>query len=226
MSVLPAGVRRLAAAGGVLMLLSPADARSQEACAGSVEPVTMEMLLEKTIFRVDVLELTVELRGDAAERLRALEREGGVTESLADTVARIAAGARCGRIVVDFVRDIPLRNYLDGTLSGLQSALDDGFITPETRQLIAESLPGWYAFLEGRGVRDGDRMTYGIRADTLHTEYRSGDGDVLLDRTDVGAARITALLSGYFASGSDFRESLIASFARTGSAAHLERTWR
>lgn len=196
------------------LLLAPVAGAAQDACAGSAEPVEMQMLLEKTLFNVDVLWLTVRIRGDAAERLRDLDRGGELTDAMADSVAWIAAHARCGGVRLDFVRDVSLDRYFDATRSSLGAARKAGFITAETQEFVSSSLPEWYEFIEGRGVRDRDRMIYRIRGDTLRIEYHGADGDLLLDRTDVGARRRRALLGGYFAPGSDFRERLIRSFAR------------
>jgi hypothetical protein len=57
-------------------------------------------------------------------------------------------------------------------------------------------------------------MIYGIRGDTLHTVFRVAEGDILLDQVDVGPQRRLAVLGGYFAPKSDFRESLVRSLFR------------
>lgn len=198
----------------LVFLARPGAVRSQPSCLASGPSVTMEMLLEKTLFQVDVLELSVRVGGEAAERLRALAREGDASSERADSVARIAAGATCAGAQLDFVRDVSLDRFLDAVRESSRAAREAGLIEPETYALIDRSLPEWYAFLEGRGVREGDRMTYGIRGDTLDIRYRGSEGELLLDRTDVDAARRRSVLAGYFARGSDFREGLVDSLFR------------
>ncbi|HSM08267.1 MAG TPA: hypothetical protein VLA33_04535, partial [Gemmatimonadota bacterium] len=64
---------------------------------------------------------------------------------------------------------------------------------------------------EERGIRSGDRMLQRVRGDTLRTVYEGADGEVLLDQVDVGPERRLAVLGGYFAPGSDFRQGLVES---------------
>ena len=80
----------------------------------------------------------------------------------------------------------------------------------------AGNLPRWYAFLEGRGVLEGDRLVYRIRGDTLHSGYRSPSGEWLLRQTDVGPERRRAVLGSYLVEGSSFRERLLDSFVGDG----------
>jgi hypothetical protein len=57
-------------------------------------------------------------------------------------------------------------------------------------------------------------MFYRIRGDTLHTVFRSAEGENLLDQVDVGPERRLFVLGGYFAPNSDFREKLVKSLFR------------
>lgn len=191
-----------------------APASAQDACVEGEGGVQMRMLLEKTIFNVDVLKLTVDLYGSSADRIRAMAGAEPLTGAAQDSVARVAADATCARAELAFVRDVSLGRFLDAIRKSSRAARDAGFIDSETLRFIDRSLPEWYAFLEGRGVRDGDRMSYRIRGDTLNVVYRSGDDELLLDQTDVGAARRRSVLAGYFAPGSDFREGLLRSLSR------------
>lgn len=191
-----------------------ASASAQSACAESDSAVQMRMLLEKTIFNVDVLWLTVRLDGSSADRLAEVARDREPDEAVSDSIARIAVDATCARVHLDFVRNVSLGRFLDAIREGSRAALEADLIEAETFRLIDESLPAWYAFLEGRGVREGDRMSYLIRGDTLNIRYLSSSGELLLDQTDVGAARRRSVLAGYFAPGSDFRRGLIRSLFR------------
>lgn len=193
-------------------------ASAQSACSESDSSVQMRMLLEKTIFKVDVLTLTVRLDGAAAHRLAELAGGRELTEAVSDSVARTATDATCGQARLDFVRNVSLGRFLDAIRESSRAALEADLIEHETFRLIDESLPEWYAFLEGRGVRDGDRMSYRIRGDTLNIRYLSSSGELLLDQTDVSAARRRSVLAGYFAPGSDFRRGLIRSLFRDEGA--------
>lgn len=206
----------------LLLALVAGVATAGPAQSGRSEPgegVTMRMLLERTIFQVDVLTLTVRIEGDRGVRLRELTRTRSLSEETADSVARIATEADRARARLDFLRDVSLDRFLEAVRESSRAAERAGFISRETYDRIDRSLPGWYAFLRGRGLKEGDRMTYRIDGDTLVTRYRSAEGELLLDQTDVGPARGRSVLAGYFAPGSDFRQGLIRSLFRDGGRA-------
>lgn len=201
-----------------LVLLSigrPDPASGQaSACEQGVAPVDLEMLLEKTIFNVDVLTLSVTLGGPHADTLRSIDPTDEPTRQAEDSVAVMATRSTCANSELEFLRNVSLDQLLDAIRNSSRAAHEAGFIAPETYDLIDRSLPEWYAFLDERGVRDGDRMSYRIRGDTLGILYRAPDGEVLLDQTEIDAARRQSVLAGYFAPGSDFRDGLMESFFR------------
>jgi hypothetical protein len=173
--------------------------------------VRMSTLMEKTIFQVDVLVLDVCFGPDAAGQIDSLTSDRRYSEALADSVATAALRADRVRARIEFLRDVDLDRFLEGIRENLGKAREAGILRGQDYASIAESLPRWYAFLEDRGIREGDRMLYRIRGDTLRTAYRSAGGERLLDQTDVGPERRLSVLGGYFAPGSDFREGLIRS---------------
>ncbi len=220
----PAAARTPAAVGAALVAAlavalaaaPPAPASAPTAPADTTfscpaDSVRMSTLLEKTVFQVDVLVLEVCFGSAAAERLDSLAADRRYSESLADSVATAALGAEHVRARIEFLRGVDLGQFLDGIRENLDRAREAGILTDEEYASIAESLPRWYAFLEDRGIREGDLMLYRIRGDTLRTAYRSAGGERLLDQTDVGPERRLSVLGGYFAPDSDFREGLIRS---------------
>lgn len=201
-----------------LSTLAPVTLRSQTpsidaAGLGTGPQARLQMLLEKTLFRVDVLDLEVRLGDRAAADLATLLGSSGDLdpETLRDSVASIALGAREALARLDFRRDVGLDRFLDGIRENLRRATRAGIVTPSTYRTISESLPRWYSFLEGRGIRSGDRMIQRVSGDTLRTVYLAAAGETMLDQVDVGSARRLAVLGGYFAPGSDFREGLVDS---------------
>ena len=197
----------------LLLALAPPDAAAQLPCEADSDPVQLQMLLEKTVFSVDVLWLSVRIDGASADSLRSLVRSER-DEDLEASVATTAAVARCATSQLDFVRDVSLDRFVGGIRESSRAALEAGLIEASTFHTIDENVEGWYAFLEGRGVADGDRMTYRIRGDTLNIRYRSAGGELLLDRVDVGEAEARSVLAGYFAPGSDFRSGLLDALFR------------
>lgn len=212
-------IHRVIAVGFVFLAVlgRPSTSAAQSPCANAEASVRMRTLLEKTIFNVDVLWLTVDVRGEAAGRLRELQDQlregGGLRGAVADSAAWAAVEATCAEAYLQFVRGTSRSRLLQAIRESTEAARAAGMIDAETYRFVDAGLPSWYPFLEDRGVREGDVMTYRIRGETLRIEYRSVDGEVLLDRTDVGTAR--SVLAGYFAPGSDFREGLLRSLSET-----------
>ena len=174
-------------------------------------PVSMEMLLEKTIFKVDVL--TLELRFDppTVESLTALASGRDLNRDLADSVAAVALRARDVWARLRFSRGVSLNQFADAVEKNARRARNAGIISERQFDEVSQNLRSWYAFLEDRRIRDGDEMYYRIRGDTLRTVFRAFDGEILLDQVDVGAERRLSVMGGYFAPGSDFRKKLIES---------------
>ncbi len=164
-------------------------------------------LLERTIFRVDVLTVDLRFGPETARRIRRLAR----ADAARDTIARIAMRSRNAFARIEFVRDVGMDRFLDGIRRDLRRATDAGVIGRGTFHTISSSLPDWYDFLEERGVRDGDRLLYRVRGDTLHSGYRAADGDWLLQQTDVGPERRLSVLGSYLVEGSSFRKGLLDS---------------
>lgn len=179
-----------------------------------VQPVTMRMLMEVTIFQIDVLTLELRIEGPTGAGIRSLVQTRERTEATADSVADLAADARHAYARLDFLRDISLDRFLDEVRENTMRAAEAGYISEETEAFISRSLPRWYAFLEGRGIEEGDRMEYLIDRDTLTIRYLSASDSLLMSTTDVGPERRRSVLGGYFARGSDFREGLLDSLFR------------
>ncbi len=181
---------------------------------GSGVHARMHMLLEKTIFKVDVLTLDIWLGPWETARLDSLLAGREFSRSLADSVAAVALDSRNVWARIEFQRGVSLDQFLGGIRENLRDAEKVGIVTHEEYEAIVTSLPRWYAFLADRRIHSGDQMFYRIRGDTLHTVFRSAEGENLLDQVDVGPERRLSVLGGYFAPNSDFREKLVKSLFR------------
>lgn len=171
----------------------------------------MHALLEKTIFRVDVLRLQLRVDSPTASRLAQLAAGRDYSESLADSVADVVLRSPDAWARIRFERDIGLGRFVDGILENVKAAERAGIIGPADVEHMQVSLPVWFDFLAERGVLEGDELWYRMRPDSLRTIYKAVDGSVLLDQTDEGAAPTRILLGSYLAPGSDFRERLVRS---------------
>lgn len=179
---------------------------------------SMRTLLEKTIFRVDVLTLDLRFDHETAQRVESLARGRRHSQALADSIADVALHSQDAFAQIEFQRDVSLRQFVDGIRENMRRAQKTGIISRQAYDAISEGLPRWFAFLEKRRIQKGDRVLYRIRGDTLRTIFQAGDGALLLDQTDVGPERRLAVLGSYFAPKSDFRDGLVKSlFENEGS---------
>ncbi len=178
----------------------------------------MFMLLEKTLFKVDILTLELRFGWLNVPALQAAASSQGSRDTVYDAVAGVALGATDVWARIRFERGVSLKQFLDAARDNLRRALEAGLIDRQAFSDVSDGLPVWYAFLEHRRVRAGDEMHYRIRGDTLRTVYVGFDGEVLLDQIDIGPERRLSVLGGYFAPGSEFRRPLIRSllFGRAG----------
>lgn len=207
-----------AAAALIIVPFTGAPLRAQPAPVDTTDLGTgpyarMHMLLEKTLFKVDVLTLDVRFGPRETTRIEALLGGGKGTAGvlLRDSVASVALDARDVWALIEFQRNVRLDQFLDGISDNLRQATKAGVITVQSYRSISTDLPRWYAFLEQRGIHKGDRMYYRIHNDSLRTVYLDSDGGTLLDQVDVGPERRLSVLGGYFAPGSLFRDKLIDS---------------
>ncbi len=174
----------------------------------------MHMLLEKTIFKVDVLTLEIRFGQEDALKISRLVSGRDYSRSAADAVADIAVNSRDAFARIEFLRDVSLSQFVDGVREDLGHARDAGIIGRSDYEMVSENIPKWFSFLEERGIRKGDRILYRIKGDTLRTQFIGVDGGLALDQTDVGAERRLAVLGSYLAPKSSFRRGLIQSLFR------------
>ena len=174
----------------------------------------MEMLLEKTIFKVDVLRLEVRFDTATARRFESLVRNAGRLEEVEDSIVLAALAAPHVSARSTFERNISLKQFLDGAEDDLRRAVDVGWLSEEEFLDINGWMPRWYSFLVEDGIRDGDAITYRISGDTLHVVYRRIAGDIPFDEILVGRKQRYGILGPYFAPKSSFRKKLLRSLFR------------
>lgn len=167
----------------------------------------MEALLERTIFKVDVLTLDLCLDAPTAEALSTASEGEGSRQEIADLVFQ--ADRALG--VIRFHRDVRMDQFLGGIRDDHSRAVEAGLLADSTRRALARELPTWYAFLEERGVKKGDRIAYRFAPDRVRATYVGVDGTTHLDRTSMGAERRASVLGAYLAPGASLREKLLDS---------------
>jgi hypothetical protein len=178
---------------------------------------SMHMLLEKTIFKVDVLTVDVRFSKPIQSRLTELVKGKSYSDALGNQVANVAIGADDALVQLKFLRDVSLDQWMDGVRENLQQARDAGLITPKVQQRVSQGLPNWFAALRERGYKKGDRLLYRVRPDSLRTVVVATDGKVFVDQMDHDQTATRVVMASYFAPKSDFRELLLKSlFKPTG----------
>ena len=180
----------------------------------------MSALLEKTLFKVDVLTLDIRVDYQTATRLAAYimaegAEDASYSDDLADAVGRTVLTASNAWIRMEFLRSVSQKQFLDGIKDNMKTALDAGLIDAEYYEDTLVKLPEWYDFLEDRRIQKGDAMVYHVHGDTLDSTYHGTDGDVLLDMTRKNPKSRYGVLGSYFAPKSDFRENLVRSLVKT-----------
>ncbi len=170
--------------------------------------VTTRTLLEKTIFKVDVLTLELWLGPETVQRL---ELPLPDDDESREEAARIALDSRDAWAELIFKRGVSLDQFLGGIAENMRRVRDEGLITAEGYERVAAGMPRSYAPLAASGIASGDRIFYRISGDTLRTVYQRAGGELVVDQTDIGPERRLSLLGSFFVKGSDFRRGLVGS---------------
>jgi hypothetical protein len=199
---------------GLVVALSGAAGWAQAdvplAAPKSQPAVRMQMLLEKTIFKVNVLTLDLWLGPVTARRLAPfVERAPG--PAAPDSIAYLATYSQDAWARITFLRGVGLNQFLDGIEDNLRRTWQAGILTEAEYEMISRGLPEWFAPLSERNILKGDRLFYRIRGDTLRTVFQTAAGQTPIDQTDVGAERRLSVLGGFLVEGSDFRKGLLSS---------------
>lgn len=171
----------------------------------------MHMLLEKTIFRIDVLTAEMRFGPAARERLERVARGRQYSEQLAREVTAASLEADHALVTLEFKRNVRLDRWVDGVRSGVWLAAKSGLIPQATSDQVSGNLPRWFAPVAGRGFEKGDRIIYRIYPDRVRTLVVSDDGKVLVDHVEKGPTHGRTVLAGFLAPGTEFREPLVKS---------------
>ncbi len=171
----------------------------------------MHARLDKTIFRVKVLNLTLRVDSPTQQKLTALLAGHAYSDPLADQAATLVMASHDAAAHLVFLRDLSVDRLLGGLRDNLAQAHKAGLMTRKQHDLVVANLTKWFDFLQARGIERGDTLLYRIEGDTVRTQYWSHHQQLLMDRVDVGVQGRLGLLAGYLAPGGDFRELLLKS---------------
>lgn len=188
--------------------------RSSPDSSKSPPPARMATRYRKWFFFLwfDVLDVEIRFGPDDARQLRRASEFGGTFRERAERVASAALSARDALLEIRFLRYLDLNLLIREIQQSSKRVHQAGLLDLEVYREICDNLPVWYSFLEKRGVRTDDRMTYTIQGDCFRVTYADREGRVLFDEVYEGPQHSVALLGAYFVPGSEFREPLIRSF--------------
>jgi len=195
------------------LLTGPVDAQTagDSRVAPADETLVLRTRLEKTIFKFDVLDLEILVRGEAAVQTQRWLTSAAWTAALADSIAQTLAQATDASAEITFLRDVGLKRFLKSIDGSMDQTVRVGWLSREDFERISRQMPVSYAFLSEEGIHDGDQILYTVQGDSLRVRYLDSSGRERLDEIDVGPERRIALLGSYFAPGSDFRDGLLRS---------------
>ena len=174
-------------------------------------PITAEAMLEKTIFKIDVLKLTLTFRSPAAR-----EVVGEVTQRPSGAAARrrLAKDLVATTDVVAtvrFVRDVGLGRFVEGVCDSMKQAIREQYLQREEALQVCRQVPAWFAQFERRGFREGDQIRYEGSSKGMVTRVFDSNGNQLMEQFDEGSAAVRQMLSGYLNPSSDFFDALMSS---------------
>jgi hypothetical protein len=171
----------------------------------------MHMLLEKTIFKVDVAIIDVAVDQHTRDRLAQTATGRAYSPSLEAELARLALAADNAVVRMKFVRHVSLEQWIDGVRESIDQAKAAGLATPKLAKAVGAGLPGWFREVGPRGFQVGDAVVYRVQPNRLRSLVVRADGTVVVDRTDEGADKGDLVLGTYFARGTPYRTPLLQS---------------
>jgi hypothetical protein len=173
----------------------------------------MHMLLEKTVFSIDVLTVTVRVGKLVHRRLVDVigTNKQYCEKPLGERLAKVALDADDALVEVGYLRDISFEQWMEGVIENLDRAETAKLITKDVRQRVQARVPVAFAAIKERGYERGDRLLYRVRADSVRMVVVSEKGKIYVDTTDVDKDAPRVVMASYFAPKTDFREPLLRS---------------
>lgn len=171
----------------------------------------LEMLLQKTIFRVDAVRAVVELDSATARRLQTTVADRECDDQLIDSLADVVMQTQHVDISLRFLVSVNRKRFLKGARKNLERMVDARLIDEAQAEELRESNRKRFAYLEDEPLKDGDHLVYSVRGDSVRTRHLDTDGEVRFEDVTVGAERRLVALSSLFLKGSDFRRGLLES---------------
>jgi len=183
--------------------------RTGQQTPGSERYARLDYLLERTIFKVDVIRLTIVVDRQTAAAVASIVSGNRRTDELEDAVAARYMETLHADIALEFQMSIGYGHFIGGIreTSELLAGLD--LIDAASAERIDRDMDIRFSFLREEGIREGDRLSYTVRGDSVQTSYVDVDGNTLLDDVVVGQEWRMWTLGSYFARKTNFHDGLL-----------------
>lgn len=169
----------------------------------------LEYLLEKTIFKIDVLWLTITVDDQTAAAVDSIVTGRRRTDELESAVASRYMATRRADITLVFERSVGFGRFIGGTRNTSRVLVRHGFIDAASAERIDRDMETRFAFLRDTGIRKGDSLSYSLRGDSVVARYVGVNGDTEFEEARVDPQWRLWILGSYFAAGTDFRNGLL-----------------
>jgi hypothetical protein len=176
---------------------------------GAERYARLEFQLKKTIFRIHVLSLTIDVDDQTATAIDSIVTGRRRTDELENAVVSQYMETRNADIALDYQYSFGYGRFMGGIRETSQLLVRADLIDAASAERIDLDVESRFAFLREQGVRDGDHHYYSLRGDSVLTHYVDVDGNTKLDDVRVGAEWRLWLLGNYFAAGTNFRNGLL-----------------
>jgi hypothetical protein len=177
--------------------------------AGAPRFAHLDFLLERTLLKIDVVRLRIDVDHETARGVAAVVDAGDRSRKREDDVAERYLATRHADISLEFKMDLGFDRFIDSAADNSKRLVKAGLVEEEAAERLVTERRERFAFLADTGIREGDLFLYTVRGDTVTTRFIDADGHTRLDYIRIGPEWRRALMGTYFVPGSNFRDGLM-----------------
>lgn len=169
----------------------------------------LDFLLERTLLKIDVVRLRLDVDQETALGVAAIVDAGDRSRNREDAVAALYIETRQADISLEFKMDLSFNRFIDSAADNSKRLVKAGVVEPPVAARLVDERRERFAFLADTGIREGDLFLYTLRGDTVSTRFIDAEGHTRLDFVRIGPEFCHALMGTYFVPGSNFRDGLM-----------------
>ena len=168
-----------------------------------------DYLLEKTMLKVDVLRLLLSVDERTAGRVATVVKGKERNRELEQSVVAQYLQAATASVKMSFQMGISYDRFVGSAEKTSKNLAKQGFLDKAAADMVTRDMAARFAFLQDRGIQEGDHLYYALRADSVRSRFVTVEGDTLLNDLRVGPERRIMLLGSYFAPKTNFHDGLL-----------------